>query len=474
MKLKNILCPAIALIALSATSCNDYLDIKPKGEKIPQTLADYEALLRGENMLNPMTSLPTSQALYLLNDMQRNTAMLNTHNLTWANYMWQEDADRIELNGGDEPFFYYAYNGIASCNLILDGAPTAVQCTEQERNEVMAYARTIRAYNYFMLLNYYADTYTEADAATKRGVPIILSPEPNAPYNQPSVAECYDFIINEIKTCLENDWLPVQAMTIIHPSRGAAYAMLARIYLTMCRYDDALTYADKALAENNALYDWNTFYDANKTNIESTRYTLMASPMSYDYCENYFFRNGEQMSPGVALAEPNMNYERGTRFEEGDAKFKSRWKLQSTSMDTYFKATTRGYVNLAGLTTTEIYLIKAECLARKGMTGDALEIVNTIRRTRIRPDSYIDKTASNTAEAIGIIRNLKDNELVMTLVPFMDARRFNSEGIYTRTMTKTVGNETYTLSPDSHLWTMTFPGNAIENMGNGTIVQNSK
>ena len=39
-------------------------------------------------------------------------------------------------------------------------------------------------------------------------------------------------------------------------------------------------------------------------------------------------------------------------------------------------------------------------------------------------------------------------------------------------MTKTYEGETYTLRPDSHLWTMPFPAGAINNPGNGSIQQN--
>ena len=39
-------------------------------------------------------------------------------------------------------------------------------------------------------------------------------------------------------------------------------------------------------------------------------------------------------------------------------------------------------------------------------------------------------------------------------------------------MTKTYNEQTLTLRPDSHLWTMPFPAGAINNPGNGTITQN--
>ena len=71
-----------------------------------------------------------------------------------------------------------------------------------------------------------------------------------------------------------------------------------------------------------------------------------------------------------------------------------------------------------------------------------------------------------------MIRRTKENELIFSIVPFADARRFNAEGTYARTMTKTWEGKTYTLRPDSHLWTMPFPAGATQNPGNGTITQN--
>ena len=85
---------------------------------------------------------------------------------------------------------------------------------------------------------------------------------------------------------------------------------------------------------------------------------------------------------------------------------------------------------------------------------------------------YQPAQASTLAEAIDLIRWTKDNELIFSIVPFADARRFNSEGTYARTLTKTYEGKTLTLAPDSHLWTMPFPAGALNNPGNGSIQQN--
>ena len=71
-----------------------------------------------------------------------------------------------------------------------------------------------------------------------------------------------------------------------------------------------------------------------------------------------------------------------------------------------------------------------------------------------------------------LIRRTKDNELIFTIVPFADARRFNAEGTFARALSKTWEGQTYTLTPASHLWIMPFPAGAVQNPGNGTITQN--
>lgn len=89
--------------------------------------------------------------------------------------------------------------------------------------------------------------------------------------------------------------LPAQSMTAIHPNLGAAYALLARVYLQMQNYTEALSYADLALKQNDQLYDWNAFYEEHKAAIDDPdNYDKIATPMQYDYVENYYLRFGEQ------------------------------------------------------------------------------------------------------------------------------------------------------------------------------------
>ena len=472
MKLmKQLIYTCVLMCCVMCSSCNDYLDIVPKGNKIPTTLADYEALLRDEYTIG-QTSI--SNALYLLNDYYVTVSNLNSPTLTRANYMWDETADRILLNNADESTYYQLYAAISSCNLIIENVPSATEATDAELAEVIAYAKVIRSLCYFVLANYYADTYDAATAGEKLSVPLITSANINAPSLQVTIQAIYDFIIQGVQEAI-GEGLPEQSMTVLHPNLGAAYALLARVYLQMQNYSEALSYANLALGQNDQLYDWNAYYDEHRSTIENPEdYTGLPTPTDYSYVENYYFRCGNG-SPNYTTNELNIPVERAERFEEGDARFLSRWKLYSQNQDTYYRGVGNGYFNWGGLTTTEVYLIKAECQAHLAQGGDFTEAMNTlnaVRQTRIRPEVYQPLTASTLTEAIELIRRTKDNELIFSIVPFADARRFNQEGTYARTMTKTYEDETYTLRPDSHLWTMPFPAGAINNPGNGTIQQN--
>ncbi len=469
--MKKYISVALMLMAFVLTGCDNYIDVMPKGQRIPTTLADYEALLRDEYSANFIYS---TQDQYLINDRfigQNNCR--NVDNLNTANYMWKEDRDRTELNASTEGVFDNGYGIIGICNTIIEEVPSATQATQAEKDEVMAYAYAIRAFILFHIVNYYADAYTPDKAATTPGIPLIYSGALGAPWHQGTVKEVYDQIISDFSTAIELG-IPETSMTVIHPSRAAVEAGLARVYLSMRDYDAALTHAEAALSRNDRLFDWLSYYNENLSRIENPDdYTRITSPMAHTSVENLWFCSGNG-NPNFPSSDIDISEERASRFEEGDMKFLVRFKKYQSATDTYYRGMLTGYYNLAGIATPEVYLIKAECQARKGQISDAMTTLDKVRASRIHPDCFQSSTASTEAQAIELIRRTKDNEMINTLIPFLDQKRYNAEGTYARTLTKEFDGKTYTLRPDSHLWTMVFPANAINRPGNGLLTQNSK
>lgn len=468
---KYIIYSIMAFMSLLTVGCNDYIDVMPKGMRIPTTLADYEALLRYEYSINYAPSL---QDQYLLND--KFVGVNNCRNvddLRTANYMWKEDRDRCELNSSTEDVFDYNYGIIGIANTIIEAAPDATQATEKEKNEVMAYAYALRAFALFRVVNFYADAYTPEKAATTPGVPLIYSGGLGTAWHQGTVKEVYDQIMEDFNKAIELG-IPEKAMTIIHPNRASVEAGIARACLSMRDYEGALSHAEAALSRHNALFNWYEYYSTYEKQInDPDDYNKLSSPMGHGCVENMWHCSGNG-NPNYPYADIDISEERAAKFEKGDMKFLARWKEYQSATDKYHKSMFTGYYNFAGVATPEVYLIKAECQARKGQVAEALKTLDQVRVTRIHPDFYKESTAANTAEAIDLIRQTKDNEMMNTQTPFIDYKRYNAEGTYARTLTKEFDGKTYTLAPDSHLWTMVFPANAINRPGNGVLTQNSK
>jgi hypothetical protein len=122
------------------------------------------------------------------------------------------------------------------------------------------------------------------------------------------------------------------------------------------------------------------------------------------------------------------------------------------------------YYNVAngGLTTVDMYLTKAECLARGGKPGDAMEIINTIRRNRIAANEYAPLTASNEADAMAHLKRVSRTECLFTCKNFINIKRWNTEEAYRETISREIGGTIYTLRPDSPLWIFPFPQNATD------------
>lgn len=468
MRTKNkIISLFFGISILMVVSCDDYLSVVPKGQKIPTTLSDFALMLKDEYGCQRVDAM---QAIILLNDRYVTTSNLNYYPLYKANYNWDESADRIDLNKSDEAAYYVGYGAISTFNLIIERAPTATEATEAERNLVTAQAKMLRAMSYFNLINYYSDTYVASTALTKGGVPLIISANVNAAYTQPSVQEIYDFILQDMQEAYI--YLPETGETVLHPDKAAADAFYARLYLQMGNYAQALIHADRALSAHNQLFDWIAFYNTHKAVIEdaSNYSTRLPSPMGFNYVENYNYRHGSISS--YQSSENSVTIERMEDFEEGDARATARWKFYTVGTESYYRSSMTGYYNYGGMTTVEVYLIKAECLARAGQFAEAMNVVNTVRQTRILPDFYQPLIASSEAQAMAHIIRTKGNEMIMTQIPFMDARRLNAEGKYPVIRSKTINGSTLTLSAASHLWTMPFPQGAVDNPGNGIITQN--
>ena len=226
----KLLLVVVGLATLS--SCEDFLNDIPKGQKTPQTWDDYNAFIKNTTM----AYYEMEQIFNLMNDRLRSQSVLNSSQLTRVHYMWDESVDRTKINADDKNAYYSAYEQMLYWNLIIADVPSVSGCTEEQRQMLIAQAKVLRAMTYYYLTNYYADQYCEA-TKDKLSVPLVTSPSVESSSPQVTLERMYNFMLQDLNEAVQH--LPREAETIVHPNKAAGYAMLARVYLSMSNLEEA-------------------------------------------------------------------------------------------------------------------------------------------------------------------------------------------------------------------------------------------
>lgn len=457
-----ILC---GLVITGTISCKKYLEIVPKGQKIPQSFEDYKALVENAKA----HSFDYDNQNQVANDFYLIANGQATLNLTSINFNWQETQDRLQYTS-DDAGYNGAYTGIFIYNVLVNNVQNATTGTQADKDRLIAQARVGRSMLYFYLITSYAKMYDPATAATDPGVFLNTSDNMEASMKQVSVKEMYEFILKDLNAAMP--YLPVHPDNPYFSGKGAGYALLSRIHLFMKDYASAASFAEEALKQNSELFDYVNYYNENKVLADGTSPSINIPKYEFRNPENYNFHYGSSYMQVQGMYISMLRESDSAQYDKGDARFKVNFTKRAFGLETIWTYRRRDDVNAAGLRTPEMYYVKAECLARAGKIAEAMNVLNTVRRKRILPEFYADVTATDLAGAIALIRRELKCEYRGTGLVYLDLRRFNNDPQFRATITKQEGDKTYSITPDSHLWIMPFSLNAMA-YGEG-LIQNSK
>ena len=167
-----------------------------------------------------------------------------------------------------------SYRFINTCNGLVDFGTTITGLTDEQKKQKIAEAKFLRAFYYFNLVQFFGDVTLNK----------TFSNSPTTAATRTNKAEIYDFIIEDLKTCV-TDLTPSPKLNSLQPGRAsiaAAKHLLAKVYLTRgysdaaasTDFQDALTMA-KGLIDQSAslnlglLEDFgDVFKPLNETNKE--------------------------------------------------------------------------------------------------------------------------------------------------------------------------------------------------------------
>lgn len=443
--MKTIIYITIFFIATILTSCDDYLEVRPKGKIIPETVEDYKLMFNDGDYVKLINGeLFHGDDSFLASD----AYVDGSSNLVKQSYLWAKEIY-------DETSVMYSswnmlYANVFQSNLIIDGVEGALG-DELEKKQVVAAAKAKRALQYFFLINLYAKHYDESSASTDLGVYLIDNPDLNQKIShRATVKEIYDFILSDLEYAianLPNDITPSKVMFY----NSAALALRSRVYLTMQKYAEAKKDADVVLGMNNSLLNYNDLeivvmsYPGYGSWMESN------APEAPDNDEVYAtaYYSSVYWTPDLPCANSLVNL-----YDDNDIR-KKQYILQ---LDGTYHFSSIVQISLAP-TVPELLLIRAECNARNGgnALGEALDDINYLRRNRYEGGEDLQLADFNQTQLLDLVLLERRKELCMKGHRWFDLKRLNLSKDTEVTLNRSYKGEVRTLLPNGNNYVFPIP-----------------
>lgn len=440
------------LLFASCDKQNAWLEVKSnKRDVILSTAQDYQAVLDNFAIFN------NNQTVF---------GILCTDNITADLALWQRAADwdrnayifaeRI-LNDPTSPTnaWWGPYRAIAHCNIVIEGVEKLKgDISQTEYNNMLGSALFLRAQNYFSLTQHFSVPYNDATANSSLGVPIRRTTDVNEKSVRPILKENYDYMIDDLKNA--EKLLPDLPSYQTRPSKVGTLALLSRVYLTMSKYEESLAYAEKALSIYGELIDYNTLK-------ESDEFVFATYPNNK---EVVLFSISQTYTPLYRQRDGWVDRDLFDLYTDNDLR-KNLFFRKGAGAVVQIKGSYTGTADMfAGIATNEIYLIKAECEARLGLTGLSMETLNYLLKNRWRKNTFIPYTAVTAEGALSIILNERRKEIpFLSNMRWQDLRRLNQESHFAKRIVHRLDNVDYVLEPNSPKYVFDIPFNEIEYSG---------
>lgn len=452
----------IAISVLTVSCGKKFLDYRAdQRQVVPQTLDEFQGLLDYISTMNELSS--TNMGMiggdeYYVTEAQYNSITQSSTNDFQKNaYIW---ADQVYV--GREPTqvdWMAGYNRVMLANLCLNGLEDikASPDTQEKWNLLKANALFFRALAFYEMAQAYCPVYNAATAASDLGLPVRLDADPTVKVSRTSVEATYRQILSDLDEA--EKLLPNLPLVQFRPGKAAAYALLSRVYMQMGDYTQARENADRCLQITNKLINFNTLsFAANFTfpvhGANNAEVIFMNSA--------YIFSINSSSATGTSLFNADSGLFKS--YTTGDLRFNAYWAKSGTR--NIFKGSYKGTAAyFTGLATDEVYLNRAECLARENKLAEALADLNKLRQNRFTPAAYAPLASNDAQQVLDWVITERRIELVCRGTRWDDLRRLNKEPRYATTIVRQLGAKRYELKPGDLKWTWPLPVEAISNGG---------
>ena len=293
-KFKTIAPAAVLLLSASLSSCMADLDkgnIDPNVETNPSTLGLYSKCYAGLIMEGN-----DGKADFTIDDDGKSTLLRNIFNFnelpTDEAICWWSDGGLVDISynkyNAATPTLKYLYYRLMS-NISFENNFLSLEAAKEEDKTRYAEVRVIRAYNYFLMLDFFGDpAFVEKSSSESPYQAHTYNSkfDANKTYTRAELLQLgREFLFNWVKDELlaaEPDLLEAKPEKDNDPDygridKGTCWLLLSRLYLNAGTYlnndgqdnpywDQALAYAEKVINSQYALFDDSKISETAKAN----------------------------------------------------------------------------------------------------------------------------------------------------------------------------------------------------------------
>lgn len=439
------------LITICSFGCkkSEFLDKKPLTSiTTPTTLTDFQELLDNTSVMNFTGGL----AQISCDDYTVTFATWQTATATERNgYVWAKDIYAGDVNIRD---WNYPYQQVFYANSVLDNLAKSDSVNSTQGRFIKGWALYTRAFAFYDLIRTFCKAYDSNTASSDLGIPLRLKSGIDYTSPRSTLQQSFDQVFSDLSAALPllPDARPSNNLN--RPSKPAVFALLARIYLDMREYPNAENNADKCLSAYSQLIDYNSISKTASTPFSATN--------------NELIYNARQVADYATMTSTST-----TASDKASPELINLYAVNDLRLPIYFAkaadgtyARKRGYYGsggyaFTGLATDEVYLIKAECLARDGKTSDAMAELNKLLIKRYSSATpFVPLSANTSNEALSLVLTERRKELPWRGLRWFDLKRLNADGANI-TLTRALNGTTYSIIPNSPLYVLPIPDDEI-------------
>lgn len=378
---------SITLIGLfiSIISCDDQLEVFPEDELASSIVFNNEVTITGA--VNGLYSKLQDGDIFGEPQM---VAEFMADNVNFVgSFPTFNDINQFETladNASLRDFWIDLYETVGVANIIISQLSSIDNTiiSADLQSQYIAEAKFVRALIFFELVNQWAQPYQQNNGENL-GIPLQLNPFQGGDIatfqlERATVNEVHQQIISDLTDAIAN--LPDS--NNLRATKGAAQALLSRLYLYREDWSNAANLANDAIQFGNLSSDY-SFYDQN---VNSSEHLFVVVNTAADNTVGSGFTTYFNPAPGGRGDAPfSQNLIDAFAQESNDKRFTdlSASATDAGGNETYFTTKFPDVVNDASLApvlrVTEMYLTRAEANFRAGTTvGDTpLNDINALR-----------------------------------------------------------------------------------------------